>query len=69
MSKVDWMMQSLLTSIRLVVNPEKMVISEARRTFTKRIVALPKVLLGRRVEAARLADGILTIHFGLNEVS
>ncbi|NOU72822.1 AAA family ATPase [Paenibacillus sp. LMG 31458] len=33
----------------------------------RRIVALPRVLLGRRVEAARLADGILTIHFGLNE--
>lgn len=35
----------------------------------RRIVALPRVLLGRRVEAARLADGILTIHFGLNEES
>lgn len=35
----------------------------------RRIVALPRVLLGRRVEAARLADGVLTIHFGLNEES
>jgi arsenite-transporting ATPase len=35
----------------------------------RRIVALPRVLLGRRVEAARLADGTLTIHFGLNEES
>ncbi|WP_261306175.1 ArsA family ATPase [Paenibacillus andongensis] len=33
----------------------------------RRIVALPRVLLGRQVEAARLADGILTIHFGPNE--
>lgn len=35
----------------------------------RRIVALPRVLLGRQVEAARLADGILTIHFGPNEES
>ncbi|KQX69023.1 MULTISPECIES: ArsA family ATPase [unclassified Paenibacillus] len=33
----------------------------------RRIVALPRVLLGRQVEAARLADSILTIHFGPNE--
>ncbi|MBD0379551.1 ArsA family ATPase [Paenibacillus sedimenti] len=33
----------------------------------KRIVALPRVLLGRSVEAARLADGVLTIHFGQME--
>lgn len=35
----------------------------------RRIVALPRVLMGRQVEAARLADGILTIHFGPNEES
>ncbi len=35
----------------------------------RRIVALPRVLLGRQVEAARLSEGILTIHFGLNKES
>ncbi|OPH51167.1 arsenic-transporting ATPase [Paenibacillus ferrarius] len=30
----------------------------------KRIVALPRVLLGRQVESARLAEGVLMIHFG-----
>lgn len=33
----------------------------------KRIVALPRVLLGRQVEAARLEDGVLTIRFGRPE--
>ncbi|MDQ0876256.1 arsenite-transporting ATPase [Paenibacillus sp. V4I3] len=35
----------------------------------RRIVALPRILIGRQVEAARLAEGILTIHFGLNKES
>jgi arsenite-transporting ATPase len=31
----------------------------------RRLVTLPRVLLGRQVESARLADGVLTIHFGV----
>lgn len=33
----------------------------------KRIVALPRLLMGRQVEAARLEDGVLTIRFGQEE--
>ncbi|MDR6883654.1 ArsA family ATPase [Bacillus sp. 3255] len=33
----------------------------------KRIVALPRVLLGRQVQGARLEDGVLTVRFGLVE--
>ncbi len=51
-----------VSSARLVINPERMVIDEARRTYT--YLNLPDSLKRREVSRARLDGGRLSVIFG-----